>query len=124
MSQSVKDLEITRAAGADLSAKRYYIVKLDTAGAIVLAAAATQNIVGVLQNKPQSGEAGIYRFGGTTKVIAGGTIAIGDWVTSDSAGKAVATTTDGDITIGRALESAVSGDIFEVQMSVQHLYIA
>jgi len=126
MSQSLPTLKRTCLAGADLSAKKYYIVKLDSAGAVVLAAAATDAIVGVLQNKPQSGEAAVYAFGGTTKVILGGTVAVGAWVTSDGNGKGVATTTDGDVTIGRYIGTAAgaSGDIAEVQMSIQHLYIA
>ena len=64
------------------------------------------------------------RFLGTSKVIAGGAITVGAWVTTDSSGEAVATTTDGDIVIGRALEAADDGDIFEVQLGIQHLYIA
>lgn len=121
MSQSINTCEKTLVAGADLSTTgRYYIVKLDTSGNIVLATAATGAIVGVLQNKPASGEAALYRFGGTTKVICGGTVAIGDWVTTDSAGKAITTTTEGDCCVGRALKAGVTGDLIEIQMNVQH----
>lgn len=124
MSQSINSNERTGVAGEDLSAKKYFIVQLDASGNIEVAEGATDLIVGVLQNKPQSGEAALYRFGGTTKVQAGGSISIGDWVTAASDGEAVATTTDGDVVIGRALEAADAQDIFEVQMSIQHLYIA
>ena len=124
MSQSVNATERTGVAGESLLTKKYYIVQLDASGNIEVAEGATDLIVGVLQNKPDTGEAAVYRFGGTTKVVAAGVIAIGDWVTTDSAGKGVATTTDGNITIGRALSAgAVDGDIIEVQMSIQHLYI-
>ena len=124
MSQSNNLTEKTLVAGEDLSGKQYYIVQLAADGDVEVGEGATDLIVGVLQNKPQSGEAALYRFGGTSKVIAGGAVTVGAWVTSDSAGKAVATTTDGDITIGRALEAADDGDIFEVQLSIQHLFIA
>jgi hypothetical protein len=124
MSQSTRDLERSGIAGEDMTAKQFYIVQLAADGDIEVGEGATDLLVGVLQNAPDSGEQATYRFLGTSKVKAGGTIAIGDWVTTDSAGKAVATTTDGNITIGRALAAAVDGDIFEVQLSIQHLYIA
>jgi hypothetical protein len=124
MSQSVRDFERTFTAGEDMDTKQYFIVQLDASGNAELGESATDLLIGVLQNKPKSGEAALVRFGGTSKVIAGGAVAIGDWVTTDSAGETVATTTDGNITIGRALEAADDGDIFEVLLSIQHLYIA
>lgn len=116
--------ERTGVAGESMLTKKYYIVQLDASGNIEVAEGATDLIVGVLQNKPDTGEAAVVRFGGTSKVICGGTVAIGDWLTTDSSGKAIATTTDGNITIGRALYAGDDGDITEVQMSIQHLYIA
>lgn len=126
MSQFVKGFEKTLIAGEAMTDKQFYIVQLDATGKLEVAEGATDLVVGVLQNTPAAGEAAVYQFLGTAKVKAGGTIAIGDWVTTDSAGKAVATTTDGNITIGRYIgqEAAADGDIIEVQLSVQHLYIA
>jgi hypothetical protein len=124
MSQSVRGFERTGVAGEDLSEKQYFIVQLDASGDIEIGEGATDLLVGVLQNKPESGQAATYRFLGTSKVQAGGSVSIGDWVTSASDGEAVATTTDGDVVIGRALEAADAQDIFEVQLSIQHLYIA
>ena len=124
MSQSIRGFERTGVASEDLSSKQYFIVQLDASGDIEIGEGATDLLVGVLQNKPEDGQAATYRFLGTSKVQAGGTVAIGDWVTSASDGEAVATTTDGDIVIGRALEAADAQDIFEVQLSIQHLYIA
>lgn len=125
MSQSVRDFEKTLKAGEDLSSKQFYIVQLDASGDVEVGEGATDLLVGVLQNKPESGQAATYRFGGTTKVVASAAIAIGAWVTSTAAGKAVTTTTDGDVVVGRALEAAAAdGDIIEIQMSIQHLYIA
>lgn len=108
-------------SNADLSAKQYYIVKLTADDTVDLAAAATDIIVGVLYNKPKAPTNGKYdnaqvrlaSAAGTTRVVAGGTINRGDFITSDANGKAVATTTTGDNVIGRALQSAVAGDIFE-----------
>lgn len=125
MSQSNVAPERTGVAGEAMTTKKYYIVQLDASGNIEVGEGATDLLVGVLQNKPAAGAPAIYRFGGTSKVVAAGVIAIGAWVTSDANGKAVATTTDGDITVGRALQAAgADGDIIEIQMNVQHLYIA
>lgn len=125
MSQSIKDFEKSGVAGESLASAKYHIVQLDASGNIEIGKGATDLIVGVLQNKPASGGAALYRFGGTSKVVAGGVIAIGDMVTSKSDGRGLTTTTDGDIVIGRALEAAgADGDIIEVLLSVQHLFIA
>lgn len=124
MSQSVRDFAKSLPCSEDLSSHQFGIVQLDASGDLEKGESATDLLVGVLQNKPESGEMATYRFHGTSKVKAGGSISIGDWVTSDSSGHAVATTTDGNITIGRALEAADDGDIIEVQLNVQHLYIA
>lgn len=124
MSQQLAAFEKTLEAGEDMSAKQYFIVQLDAAGKLEVAEGATDLIVGVLQNEPQAGENALYRHTGTAKVKLGGTVGIGAWVTTDANGKGVATTTDGDITIGRALEAGVDGDVIEVQLSIQHLYIA
>ena len=125
MSQSIKDFERTGVAGEDLSAARYYIVQLDASGNIEKGEGATDLLVGVLQNKPESGGAALYRFMGTTKVVASAAIAIGANVTSTSAGTAVTTTTDKDIVIGRALEAAgAAGDIIEIQLGIYTLSVA
>ena len=121
MSQSVRDFERSFTCGAtSIATKQFYIVKQHTDGTMILAAAATDKIVGVLQNKPAVGQAALVRFLGTTKVVAGGTISVGAWVTADSNGKAVATTTDKDVVLGKYLgtASAASGDIIEIQLGI------
>lgn len=106
-------------AGADLSAKQYYIVKLDsTQNQVVVATAATDKLLGVLLNNPVSGqEARVHMNTGTVKVVAGAAIALGAYVTAGGAGKGAATTTDKDKCIGIALEAALAdGDIIEVAL--------
>jgi hypothetical protein len=117
MAQYQEGNHVNFKAVSDLTAKQFYIVKASsTENEIALAAAATDKLIGVLTNKPLSGEtADVYarNAAGTGKVIAGGTVAINDYITSDANGKAVATTTSGDQILGIALEAAVSGDIFK-----------
>jgi len=93
-----------------------YIVKLSS-GEVVVATAATDKFIGVTTNKAAAGEQTDIRLRnaqGTAKVKAGGTIAVGDYVTATTAGKAVATTTSGNLILGMALEAAADGDLFEV----------
>lgn len=121
MSQAIKDFEKSFQCGSvDLNTKQYFIVKQHTDGTMILAAAATDKIVGVLQNKPLIGEAALVRWAGTTKVKAGGVITVGAWVTSDANGNAVATTTDKDVVLGKYLGSASSAanDIVEIQLGI------
>lgn len=111
MTQSVRDFERTFAAEADLSSSKYRFVKPGTNdNQIAAAAAATDTIIGVLQNKPQANEHANVRFLGTTKVEAGGAVTKGDYVTSDANGKAVVTTTEGNQLGGIALEATTNGD--------------
>lgn len=121
MTQAIRDFERSFTTGAStLIAKQYYIVKQHTDGTVILAAAGTDKILGVLQNKPAVGAAALVRFLGTSKVVAGGAISVGAWVTSDASGLAVATTSDHDVVLGKFLgtAAAASGDIIEVQLGI------
>lgn len=109
----------------DLSAKQYYIVKAATAystygtarKACVLASAATDFLLGTLNNSPKIGagaEVVLRNAGGTHKVKTGGAVTnIGDKLTADSAGKAVVTTTGADQILGYAAATCSSGDVVE-----------
>jgi len=111
-------------AGADLSAKQFYLVKMDTvAQQVVLGAAATDELIGILQNKPASGAAAevANRSGDITKAAAGGAIAIGDKISSDAAGKCVAVTGADDWIVGKALTACASGEIFSLLINVTKL---
>jgi hypothetical protein len=98
-------------AAADLSAKIGYLVKFDVNGKLVLAAAATDNILGVVREGAIVGKAATFQFGGIGKGVAGGGIAAGNLLTSDSAGKLVATTTGGNRVCGVAMMAADAGEM-------------
>lgn len=120
MSQSILLPEKSFTTGSvSLATKQYYLMKQHTDGTLIIAAAATDAIVGVLQNKPVVGAAALVRIGGTTKVIAGGAISVGAWVTSDASGKAIGTVTAGNVVIGQYLgaAAAASGDVIEIAMT-------
>jgi hypothetical protein len=115
----------SREAGEAMTDKQHYIVQLDATGKIEVGEGATDLLVGVLQNYPGAGEQAVYAFGGTAKVKAGGAIGIGAWVTSDGNGKAVATTTDKDVVIGRHIGTAAGadGDLVPVQLGIHKISI-
>lgn len=105
-------------AGADLSTKTYLGVYADTAGAVQVADT-SHRPMGVLQNKPKSGEACGIRVIGTTKLVVDGVaatsnIAIGDKLKADASGRGVKASSDGDEVFAIALEaSTATGDIIE-----------
>lgn len=108
----VEGLEHAPVAGANLTGKLHYFVKMSGDNAVVLATAGSDQVVGVLREENTSGNPVTVQFGGIGKVIAGGTIVAGNRITSDGSGKAVATTTAADKVVGVALTGADSGDIF------------
>jgi len=91
-------VKVTLVAGADLSAKQYTFVKLNSSGEAVAAAAATDIPVGVLQNAPTSGQEAEVLVVGGTKIVAGAAIAEGAQIGTSSAGKAVALVAGTDTT--------------------------
>lgn len=56
--------------------------------------------------------------GGGAKAKLGGTVAAGDLLTSDAAGKLVATTTANDKVIAQALEAGVLNDLIAVNVVI------
>lgn len=113
----------------DLSAasNQNKIVKIDSSNAptnIVLAAAGTDKSIGVLLDTPAAGQTGTVRLrnaSGTLSVKLGGTVAVGDLVTSNGSGVAITTTTGGDQVLGIALQAGVSGDVIEILPSVSRV---
>lgn len=81
-------VRITLPAAADLSAKQYYFVKVNSSGQAALCSAATDKPIGVLQNTPKSGEEASILVVGGTKVIASASLDEGTLIGTTAAGKA------------------------------------
>ena len=90
--------KITLEAGADLSTKQYYFVKLDNAGKAVVCDGATDKPVGVLQNNPTSGQAAEVVVVGLTKVSSDAGLTIGALIGTSADGQADAKTPGTDTT--------------------------
>ena len=106
-------VKVTLVAGADLSAKQYTFVKLNSSGQAVAVAAATDNPIGILQNAPLSGqEAEVLVIGGS-KLVLGGTVATTDVLSTTATGTGVAIVNGTDTTkyaLGSVLAGGVSGE--------------
>jgi hypothetical protein len=103
---------ISRPAGADLRTAQYKAVKINSSGQAVLAAAG-DFAIGILQNKPNTGEAATIQIHGISKASADAAITAGVRVTPSADGQLVTSTVATDNTIGVALEGAgAAGVIF------------
>jgi hypothetical protein len=89
-------------------------VKVDSNGRIAVASDGGTDAIGVLTDKPAAiNRAGRVVTSGTVMVRAAGTIAAGDPISCDSAGKAVAVGTD-DKRLGHAVDGGASGEVISV----------
>lgn len=103
-------------AAVDLSAKQFQLVKTDVNGKLVLATAATDAILGVLDNAPGAGSTAdvvLINGQGTFKVRLAANTAKDAYLTTDADGKAVATTTANDRVFGRLVRTGKAGEIAE-----------
>lgn len=78
----------TREAGVDLIGKQYYFITLNASDLAILPTAITDIVFGVLQFDVDSGANAVVQVGENTKVVAGEALAIGDFVSTTTTGKA------------------------------------
>jgi hypothetical protein len=91
-------LDFSFVAAEDLSDYQYHFVVIDSDGKVALMDAVGEIPIGVLQNKPASGEEANVRILGISKVVANGAIDEGAYVNAEfvsvtDCGKAAAETT-------------------------------
>lgn len=97
-------------AGADLSAKQFFAVKITGADlAVNLASTGGEAILGILQNKPTSGQSADVRFSGVTKAIAGAAYSRGAKLMTDTSGRLITATSTNNV-VGLALEAAAGAN--------------
>lgn len=109
-------------ASGDLSTSQYKVVKFaTTAGAVVVGAAGSDKIAGVLMNDPTSGQAAEVAVGGIVKVLSEASVAAGDHVVSSTTGRAKTTTSANDHVLGIALDAAgAAGDLIRVYVAISN----
>lgn len=119
--QVVGSLQFAPLAGANLTGKLMLFAKMSADNTVVVAAAATDSIVGVIREENVQGKPVTVQFGGIAKVIAGGTIVAGNRITADSNGKAVATAVAGNLVAGIAMHGADANDVVSVILIPGHV---
>lgn len=97
------------------------VVKVGSARTnVALAVTSTSLILGLAQspvaNAGDPVEVALPGGGGKGLCGSGGSIAAGDFLTADTSGALVTTTTTGDRVIAIAMEAAASGDLFSVHV--------
>ena len=95
----------TLLAGADLSDKQYHAVKLNSSGAVIVAAALTDACLGVLQNNPVAGQPCEIMSNGVTKYKAGAAVAAGAALSCGADGRPITAAGAGTPVIGVNLEA-------------------
>lgn len=81
-------------------------------GAIVTAASTA--VYGISKTATSAAGAGTIVTHGEAVALAGGSISVGDALTATTGGKLIATTTAGNLVIGRALEAASNNQYFRI----------
>lgn len=103
-------------AGADLSAKLFYAVKIASDGDLELAGDG-ELAVGLITEADTAGNKVTYQYQGIARGYAGGSITAGTKVAANASGQLVTATT-GENVIGIAREAATaSGQIISVLLS-------
>lgn len=105
-------IDVSFVAGGDLSSSQYYAVKMDTSNPFkVVIADANAKVIGVLQNKPASGETAVVRVAGVSKHVMGeASMTPGDLLTATSAGKGEQVDAAGEFSYGMLLCNADADD--------------
>ena len=111
----------TLTAAADLSAKQYHFVVLASATTVNVATAITHAPIGILQNNPESGEQAIVAISGSSKVVADGTLAAGNFIGTSADAQADAISPGTDTTVymtGQCLEAAAAGQTTNMLLNI------
>ena len=102
-------------AGEDLSSAQFKFVTLEADGQVDLADAAGERAIGVLLNEPTAGKAATVAMTGKVMAETGASVTAGDALQTDANGDAI-TAASGDYVMGYALEDAVDGQVFAIEL--------
>lgn len=109
-------------AVADLRTSQYHIMRFSAADQVNIAsngaALSTVGAIGVLQNKPNSGQFATIQDAGVSKVVAGSSITAGAFFTTNGSGRAIACSSGNDeLVVGRAITAPSNdGETFRARL--------
>lgn len=107
-------------AAADLTTKQYQFVKITAAKTVNIATTKGEGVLGILQNKPNTGEAAEVMIIGRSKCKAGAAVTAGSKVITDANGKGIATDAVDQYLVGWAEDApAALNEIFTVILTGQ-----
>jgi hypothetical protein len=101
-------------AGADLSSKQFHCIKLNASGQMILSGAG-ENSLGILQDKPASGQVGAVCCLGKSMAVYGAEVTANQDLTPDALGRLVPATGN-DAVVAVAAESGSVGEIHSVYL--------
>ena len=115
----------TMLAKQDMRTKQYHILRASAEGECQVASnpgGGQDEIVGVLQNKPNNNQHASVGYDGVTKLIAGGAITANRQITANSSGSA-AHAGSGDWVLGQALNAAgADGETISALLSIPAIH--
>jgi len=113
-----RDDDLTLNTATDLSALQYHVVKISAEQTCAAATADTDVPLGILQNKPTSGEAARVRTAGKSKAVAGAAITVGDRLEVNASSRVITWATSGFV-VGKALQAAAAnGETIEIVVGI------
>lgn len=107
--------DITLIASEDLSAVQYHFINQKNDAEVELMNAATDKVLGILQNAPAAGEMAVVRIDGTSKLVANDAIAVetivkAEYVGTTDCGKADEADTAADYARGQVIQASGAED--------------
>lgn len=116
MASGGEGITVTYEASADLSGSQYYIVKMSS-GKIALCSSDEDKALGILQNKPESGENAVVMTAGISKMVCGGSLSETEGIASDADGKGAPLTDADSYSLCNAVQAGEAGDIIRVSLN-------
>lgn len=93
-------------ANGDLSGNQFNFVKLNASGKVIVASAAGEGVIGVLQNKPTANQPCEIMVNGISKVKVGAAVTAGAQIMTNASALAITAATAGSAVVGFILETA------------------
>ncbi len=105
--------DISLEAAEDLSDYQYHVVEGHAAFSCVASCAASDESLGILQNKPEENQTAEVRRVGISKGVCGGTIPVWSYVTPD-ANSHLVVAAEGERYVGLAMQAGVEGRVISI----------
>ena len=113
----------TFTASADLSSSQYYFVKMSGDNTVTVCAAVTDKPIGVLQNKPESGDQAVVRVFGVSKFSVDATVAAGDVLGTSADGQGQPVSAGSETTVfncGQVITGGAAGTLQSALITISN----